>query len=831
MDQIAKMKEPKNLSPRVRWLRDYYFQGTSRAWNNQYNCYSDGKPWDYLFDEITYYIVPETIAFYQTYASSSLQTAIPIVMPDAFWKLSLKERRAAFLKEAIVNHVPQEIIPNDLLCGARFNMLTSHCLTKAQSRDRNRLVLGRNGSRKQEVEYYYYGFGNCGATSGHLIPDYRKILDLGFEGVLSELDGRYSKMTPKEKRSASGAQIRAMRIAASMPIELAEKYREKCLLEASRFPQGHPRRAELETMAADLAVVPAKPAATFHQAVQSLWLTHMLVMADENYPGPGVSFGRLDQYLLSYYQKSRSEGMTVEEAKDILGCFWFHCNTAYDAQIKVGNNGITAGFGQLFNISGCDENGNDLSNDLTYLLLDVIDDLSPILEPKPNVRLHRNSPEKLLDRVVDMVASSQGAPFLLNFDERSIAGMMREAKMAGVEGKINPGNVADYASVGCLENTMVGNDRSGTVDDNLYLFKAVELALNDGKDLIPKKNDLTGEILPIRQHGPKTGSLNSLDTFEKFYAAVKKQTAFIIRRSVEIYELSERIRAKYGNTPYLSLLVNGCLENAKDVTEGGAELGFVTIEGVTFATTVDSILAIKYLVYDRKEYSLEDVRLALVHNWEGHEIMRAKAKNKAPKYGQDEKEADDIARDYMEFFADETWKYRTRSTGRRFRPGMLSWNYWASAGFILPASPDGRKQGQFFSNAICPSNGADANGPTANANSVGTVLGGKSENGDFHDYFNNLPNGASHTITFNSSLLRNPDHLSKFKAFLKGYVQNGGTALQINILDPEMLKDAQNHPEEYKHLLVRVTGYNAYFVTVGRELQNEIIARESHRQY
>lgn len=831
MEQIAKMKEPKNLSPRIRWLRDYYFQGASRSWNNQYNCYSDGKPWDYLFDEITYYIVPETIAFYQTYASSSLQTAIPLEMPDSFWKLSLKERRAAFLKEAIVNHVPQEIIPNDLLCGARFNMLTSHCLTRSQSRDRNRLVLGKNGSRKQEVDYYYYGFGNCGATSGHLIPDYQKILDSGFEKVLKDLDARYASMTAKERKSSLGAQIRAMKIAASMPIELAGKYREKCLLEASRLPEGHARKQELETMAANLAVVPAKPAETFHQAIQSLWLTHMLVMSDENYPGPGVSFGRLDQYLLPYYRKSKAEGMTDEEAKDILGCFWFHCNTAYDAQIKVGNNGITAGFGQLFNMSGCDAHGNDLTNELTYLLLDVIDDLSPILEPKPNVRLHQKSPDRLLDRVVDMVASSQGAPFLLNFDERSIAGMMREAGRAKVQDRINRENVADYASVGCLENTMVGNDRSGTVDDNLYLFKAVELALNDGKDLLPKKNDLTGEILPIRQHGPRTGSWETLDTFDKFYDAVKKQTAYIVKRSVEIYELSERVRARYGNTPYLSLLVNGCIEKAKDVTEGGAELNFVTVEGVTFATTVDSILAIKYLVYDRGEYTLEEVRQALIHNWQGHEIMQAKAKNKAPKYGRDDKDADAIARDYMEFFAEETWKYETSSTGRRFRPGMLSWNYWASAGFILPASPDGRKQGQFFSNAICPSNGADVNGPTSNANSVGTVMGGKGENGDYLDYLSNLPNGASHTITFNSSLLRNPDHLAKFKAFLKGYVHNGGSALQINILDPEMLKDAQAHPEDYKHLLVRVTGYNAYFVTVGRELQNEIIARESHRQY
>jgi formate C-acetyltransferase len=161
---------------------------------------------------------------------------------------------------------------------------------------------------------------------------------------------------------------------------------------------------------------------------------------------------------------------------------------------------------------------------------------------------------------------------------------------------------------------------------------------------------------------------------------------------------------------------------------------------------------------------------------------------------------------------------------------MLSWNYWIAYGYILPASPDGRPKGKFLSNAICPSNGADIHGPTANANSVGKVLGGKTKDGkgDWEDYLNLLPNGASHTMTFNPSILRDPEHRNKFKAFLRGYTDNGGTALQINMINADMLRDAQKHPENYRHLLVRVTGYNAYFTAIGKELQDEIIARESH---
>jgi formate C-acetyltransferase len=277
--------------------------------------------------------------------------------------------------------------------------------------------------------------------------------------------------------------------------------------------------------------------------------------------------------------------------------------------------------------------------------------------------------------------------------------------------------------------------------------------------------------------------------------------------------------------------VKGCAQKGIDITEGGAELGYVTIEAVTYATTVDSLLAVKYLVFDQKICSMAELIEALKDNWVGHEVLQARALHKAPKYGRDDNSADALARQVMENWTEETWKYRTQSTGRQYRPGMLSWNYWVADSFILAASPDGRPQGKFLSNALCPSNGADLNGPTANVNSVGKVLGGKAADGkgDWEEYLNLLPNGGSHTLTFNPSMLRDLEHKQKFKAFLKGYIENGGSALQVNLINAEMLRDAQKHPENYRHLLVRVTGYNAYFTAIGRELQNEIISRESHQ--
>jgi len=464
-------------------------------------------------------------------------------------------------------------------------------------------------------------------------------------------------------------------------------------------------------------------------------------------------------------------------------------------------------------------------------LLEVIDEMSPILEPKPNIRLHTNSPDALLDKVVDMIASCQGAPFLLNFDERSMAGMIREAKKAGIQHLINEDNVFDYAPVGCLENTMVGNDRSGTVDNNLNLAKAVELALNNGRDFFPVIDPITGKVEKIKQVGPKTGNSKTFKTFEDFYKAYELQTRFIIKKITELYEESESIRAVFHPTPYLSCLVKGCAQKGMDITQGGAEISFTTLEAVTYATTVDSLLAIKHLVYDNKVCTMDELINALKNNWDGFEVLQTMAKNRAPKYGRDDDYADAMGLRVMQLWTDESWNYKTKSTARQFRPGMLSWNYWVGSGYILPATPDGRKKGQFLSNAICPVNGADINGPTANANSVGKVLGGKQHPGDFMDYVNLLPNGASHTITFNPSILKDPEHREKFKAFLRGYAVNGGSALQINMLDPAMLKDAQKHPQDYRHLLVRVTGYNAYFTSIGKELQDEVIARVSHNKF
>ncbi|WP_457559090.1 pyruvate formate lyase family protein [Candidatus Harpocratesius sp.] len=823
-----KVAEPHHLSKKAAWLRKYYFKGCDREWNNEYAPFTTGISNDRIWSEGDYYIVPEVYGFIGIngkglYCLSLDLMAEKVDLPSGFWELSLPERRMTFFREVMLNYVPQEIISsNDLLAGGRFNIQLSKCFTEAQLKAHEKQNIK---NRHRILHFHQEGFGNVGATGGHLIPDYKTVIERGFRYLYEKAKKSYDNLTQKEKRGPKGAELRAMITACQIPRDLAAKYADECL-RLKDLTDSAERREELQKMADNLRKVPWEPAQTFWEALQSLWLTHMLVMAEESYPGPGTSFGRLDQYLWPFYKRDVIEQRNISRdfAKDLFSSFIFHANTAYDAQIRIGKQGISAGFGQLMTLSGMGPNGEDLTNELTYMILEVFDEWAPILEPKPNIRLHRNSPDRLLDVIVDMITRAQGAPFILNFDERSIAGMILEG--------VPPEDAWNYACVGCLENTMCGNDRSGTVNCNPNLAKSIELTLWNGKNQPRFKrimgNDMFKQAKPGTQFGPKTGNPEKFNTWEEFFNAWKKQMAFIIKHTVETYNVFEATRAKYYPTPYLSTIVDGCIENATDIRVGPPKYGFVTIEGVAFATTVDSLLSIKYWVYDQKKYTISEIKDALLHDFQGkkeYHIMQALMKNKTPKYGNNDPESDDLAKKVMRFWAEECWKYQT-PTGYQFRPGMLSWNYWAGEdAAFTPATPDGRNAGTFLSNAICPSNGADKNGPTSVTNSVGIALGGKTSE---DTYVNVLPNGASHTITFNPSLLRDKEHRDKFKAYIRGYIENGGTALQINILDSSMLKDAQKHPENYGNLLVRVTGYNAYFTSIGKELQDEIIARESH---
>jgi formate C-acetyltransferase len=780
-----------SLSPRVRRLREEFFSFTARDYfRNEVRPYGSGTPWDQVWSPYNWGVVPEIYPMFDAVSDSLLAAAETVPLPAGFWDEPLVVRRAVFFREVVERCLPVKILEGELIVGSYFNTALSKAHTQAEARTWQQ---GVRRWREKASRLNDSGIGNCGAIPGHLIPNYPKVLRLGFRRIAAELE----EMRAREPDATKRDSLRALIICCEAAVALAERYADEAE-RLAREETDRARRLELEEIARICRRVPGEPATTFQEALQSLWFAHMLVMVAESYPGPGLSPGRIDQYLYPYYQADVAGGrLDRQQAQELLQCLWIKHNYAYDYQGRIGNQGINSGFGQLITLGGINADGSDASNDLTWLMLDVIEEMN-LLEPKPNVRLHEKTPEELLRRVAGLIARAQGSPFLLNFDEASIRGLAWQG--------LPEDQLWDYAPVGCLENTLQGCDRSGTVDVNLNLAKAVELTLNDGIDMA------TG-----RRLGPRTGDPSAFPGFPLFLTAFKQQLAALLDQLIDCNNQADALRSGFEPTPYLSVLVDGCAESGRDVTAGGARHNYITVEGIALATAVDSLLAVRHLVYDERRVTMDELLAAIRANFEGHEELRQVLMNRAPKFGRDDPEADDLGREVSRFWTEEAFRRVSPATGRRYRGGYLSWNYWIGYAPLTAATPDGRRRGTFLSNGVCPVNGADREGPTAAIQSVG------------HLGLETAPNGASHTLNLSPSLLRDEEHVAKLAALLRAYCRVGGTALQVNVLDSETLRAAQADPEAYRNLLVRVTGYNAYFVTLGREIQDEIIAREAGR--
>ena len=779
-----------NLTERVSRLREEYFNISGRDYfRNEIMPFTTGTEWDVMWSPCEWGVVPDLIPFHKAFLETLPMVARKVELPDGFWEMPRVLRAAVFFREVVSRYLPVQILEGELIVGGQFNVGLSRVFNRSEAR----AWMKKTKKWMKGIEHVNgHGMGNAGATPGHLIPDYPRALKEGLKGLAAY----YERLKTDSEGAGKREFLEALIICCEGARDLSARYAAEARRLAAECGDDA-RRSELLEIARICDKVPWEPPETFHEALQALWFIHMLVMVQESYPGPGLSPGRIDQYLLDYYREDIDGGrLTREQAKELLECFWVKPNYAYDFMYRVGRNqGITAGYGQLVTIGGIGPEGEDASNELTWLILDVIEEMN-LLEPKPNVRLHAGTPDDMMRRVAQMISRAQGSPFLLNFDEASI----RALRWQGLPEE----DLWDYAPVGCLENTLQGNDRSGTVDVNVNLAKAVEMTLFQGRDLA------TGDRI-----GPHTADPRTFKSWDEFRDAFETQLVALLGSFLEFYDFTDSIRREFEPTPYLSALVRGCAESGKDVTDAGPEHNYVTVEGVAFATAADSLAAIKKLVYEDGAVRMEDLLRAIEDNYEGHERLRQILLNKAPKYGNDDDYADEVARYLSKFWTEEVFRHSTKS-GRRYRGGYLSWNYWIAYAPLTAATPDGRKRGTFLSNGVCPVDGSDTKGPTAVALSLSKIG------------LESAPNGDSHTISFSPSLLRGEEHVDKLASYLRAYGEKGGTALQINVLDPETLKKAQDNPKEYRNLLVRVTGYNAYFVMLGKEIQDEIIARESH---
>jgi len=777
------------LSERVQRLREEYFSFWQRDFRNEVMPFSCGVEDDIVFSPHNWGVAPEVFIFYRSIQDSLQALAKKVVLPEGFWAQPLVKRQAIFFARVLEEYLPVRILKGELIVGAQFNTALSKCLNE---KEREEWLEREKKWARSNLFLNFFGIGNCGAIPGHILPNYPKVLKMGFSGLV-----RYFEKLKETARDQSHKDfLDALIIACRAVKSLAQRYAREAKRLAEKEPDPE-RRAELEEIARIMNRVPWEPAESFWEALQALWFTHMLVMSAESYPGPGLSPGRVDQYLYPYYERDVKEGrITKEFAKELLQCWFIKHNYAYDYMGRLGpNQGINSGFGQLITLGGYKENGEDASNELTWLILDVIEEMN-MLEPKPNIRLHPKTPDSLLMRVVEMLTRAQGSPFLMNFDPICVKALA----WAGYP----KDRLWNYAPIGCLENSIPGAERAGTVDVNINLAKAVELTLFNGRDARWRW-----------RLGPRTGNPCHFTSFEQFFDAYKRQLLSLIDRILDSAIQADYIRAKFENTPLLSALVDGCAEKGKDVSAGGPELNHITVEGVAFATAVDSLSAVKWLVFEEKRVKMKELIKAIKANFEGYEKLRQMLIHRAPKFGNDDDRADQIAYELNKFWSEEVFKRTSPATGRRFRAGYLSWNYWILYAVPTSATPDGRKRGTYLSNGICPVTGVAHKGPTSIARSV------------YKMGLETVPNGASLTLSFNPSLVRDEMGKKNLARFLRGFMKEGGSCLQVNIVDPDTLREAQKNPEPYRNLLVRVTGYNAYFTSLGKEVQDEIIAREA----
>ena len=550
------------------------------------------------------------------------------------------------------------------------------------------------------------------------------------------------------------------------------------------------RKPELYQIAENCAHVPAHKPRTFWEAVQAVWTIESLLPVEENQTG--MSIGRVDQYMYPFYKADKEAGRLNDyQAFEIAGCMLIKMSEMMWVTSEGGSK-FFAGYQPFVNMTlgGVTRQGRDATNDLTYLLMDAVRHVR-IYQPSVACRIHNKSPQKYMRKIVDVVRSGMGFP-ACHFDDTHIKMML--AKGVSIE------DARDYCLMGCVEPQKAGRLYQWTSTSYTQWPIAIELVLNRGVPLWYGK-----------QVTPDLGPLSQYDSFEKFDAAVKEQIKYITRLTAAATTISQRVHRDMAPKPLMSIMYEGCMENGRDVSAGGAKYNFgpgVVWSGL--ATYADSMAAIKKLVFDDKKYTLEELNKALVADFEGYDQVRSDCLD-APKYGNDDDYADLICNDIIHFTEIEHRKYRTLYS--ILCHGTLSISNNTPFGEMTGATANGRKAWTPLSDGISPTQGADYKGPTAIIKSVS-----KMANDDM-----NL--GMVHNFKLMAGLLDTPEGENGLITLLRTACQYGNGEMQFNYLDNATMLDAQKNPEAHRDLVVRVAGYSAFFVELCKEVQDEIISR------
>lgn len=667
------------------------------------------------------------------------------------------------------------------------------CLEKWQNLSLDSVVAGLiSKEAKGAMAEAMITIGGQGTAQGNISINYTKLLSKGLRGIIDEIDRKMDGFVPGDIEGTNKLTFwKAAKISCEAVITFADRYAKLAAQKAAETSD-EKRREELLEIAATLKRVPEHPAHTFREALQSIWLVYTVLHIESD--PHAILLGRFDQYMYPFYKKDVEEGrLTEDEALELVATIWIKCT----AIIKLMDSVTTrtfAGFPLFQNVTlgGQGTRGEDVCNDLTRIVLDAAT-AARVTQPSIGFRYHNKVDSDTLLKVCETIREGLGYPAIMNDNCIVPKHLVRGATLE---------EARNYCT-NCVETDVEGMTDSRAHSGYVNFPKCLLLALCDGFD------PSTG-----RQVGPRTGTPERFDDLMKAY---EKQLAHFVGLIVEAYDLIDGAHAIYAPEPFISSLLDDCIERGLSRQAGGTRYNFSGIFGVGLASAADSMVALRKLCYDSEKVALDDMIDALKNDFQGAEEIRILC-SKAPKFGNDDDYVDLIARDLAHIFCKEVVSHPSMR-GAFYIPELHSVSTHVYFGELTGATPDGRSAGVAFSDGASPVGGSDRNGPTASVRSMTKV--------DHQEVLQ----GVLFNQKFSPSLMNSPAAISLLSDYIRTWCDLGGHHIQFNIISTDSLRAAQKDPAAYRDLIVRVAGYSAYFTELNENTQNEIIARTEHEEF
>ena len=648
----------------------------------------------------------------------------------------------------------------------------------------------------------YFGTKDtCTSPVGHFVANFEKAMHKGFGAIRAEAQAKMDAMEGVlfGDDAAKYNFYRALTIVCDGIITLSKRYGKECERLAS-MEKNLERKRELEDMADSLYWIMENPCRTFQDAIQCMFLYQIGLCLDAQQHG--ISFGRVDQYLGSYYDADIAAGrISHEKAQELLDMFYLkvaEMNKIWPYFATLSGPGYTSG--QLMTIGGVTKEGKDATNAVSYMMLQSAGRLV-LHDPPQSLRIHKGTPQKLWEAAIETTLIAGGVP---TFENDDVIIPALTARGLPIESARN------YCLIGCVEPQGCGDEWAcpgGTGTESFYnMLNAFLLAINNGYNPMPGRDGKLGG-----QVGLPTGYLYEMATFDAVLDAVKKQMEYFVKWHISLVNMWEFVASEHMQLPLLSATIDGCMESGKDVMKGGAKYNSTGNAGIALGNIADSLAVVKYMVFEKKLVGARELYNALMTNWAGKEDLRQMILNEAPHYGNDNEYADQFARWAADVYGDAV----NSATGPRGRysAGLYPVTTHVLFGMSTGASPDGRKAGEPLADGISPVQQLDKCGPTATLKSVATFDQKK------------FSNGTLLNMRFHPTALSNETGKGKLIALIRTYFALGGMEMQFNIVSGKTLRRAQEHPEEYRDLVVRIAGFSAYFIELYKASQDDIIRR------